>query len=218
MGRRLPQPPAKAPPKTRNVAPQTWWRVHRFDPLTGTYGPVAFNDSAKAQARFSPLVDAKGRVIPAIYAAQSLEGALMESVLHNVPFPSSGYQHDFKQDREGTYHVSQVRSTAALTLVDLTTPGLQAMGLRPSDLFESNKRDYPRTQGWAEWFRAKCATAQGLYWLSRRYNEAVVIVLYKDRVPPRILKEVDAPRHVRNHESTTLDLVERLGGSAKPEV
>jgi RES domain len=218
MARRQAQPPAKASPKTRSVAPQTWWRVHSFNPLTGVYGPLAFNDSAKAQARFSPLVDAKGAVIPAIYAAQSLEGALMESVLHNVPFPSRGYQHDFKRDREGTYHVSQVRTTAALTLVDLTTPGLQAMGLRPSDLFESNPRDYPRTQRWAEWFRQQCAAAQGLYWVSRRYNEAVVMVLYKDRVPARVLKEVAAPRHVHRYESTTLDLVDRLGGSAKPEV
>jgi hypothetical protein len=217
MARRLAQPPAKAPPKTRTVAPRTWWRVHSFDPLTGKYGPVAFNNSAASQARFSPLFGAKGAVIPAIYAAQSLEGALMESVLHNVPFPSSGYQHDFKQDREGTYHVSQVSTTSALTLVDLTTPGLQSMGLRPSDLFEGNKRDYPRTQRWAEWFRGQCATAHGLYWVSRRYNEAAVMVLYADRVPSGTLKAVVAPRHVRHYESTTLDLVERLGGSAKPE-
>jgi hypothetical protein len=39
-------------------------------------------------------------VIPSIYAADSVEGALMESVLHNVPFPSAGYQHDFKLDRK----------------------------------------------------------------------------------------------------------------------
>lgn len=217
MAKRLAQPPAKAQPKTRTVAPRTWWRVHSFDPLTGKFGPVAFNDSAKSQARFSPLVDHTGAVIAAIYAAESLEGALMESVLHDVPFPSSGYQHDFKRDREGAYHVSQVRTTATLTLVDLTTPGLQKMGLRPSDLFESNKRDYPRTQRWAQWFRGQCAKAQGLYWVSRRYNEAAVMVLYADRVPRGTLKEVVAPRHVRHYESTTLDLVDRLGGSAKPE-
>ena len=218
MAKRLAQPPAKTRPRTRTIAPRTWWRVHSFDPLTGKYAPVAGNGSTKGQARFSPLVDFKGAVIPAIYAAQSLEGALMESVLHNVPFPSSGYQHDFKQDREGSYHASEVSTTATLTLVDLTTPGLQAMGLRTSDLFESNKRDYPRTQRWAEWFRGQCATAQGLYWISRRYNEAAVMVLYEDRVPSGMLKEVAAPRHVRHYESTTLDLVERLGGSAKPEL
>lgn len=216
MAKKVARPPAKAPPRTRTIAPQDWWRVHPFDPATGTYAPTAFNDSAKADARFSPLLDAGGSVVPSIYAADRLEGALMESVLHNAPFPSTGYQHDFKLDRTGSYHASQIGTTRPLTLVDLTTPGLQAMGLVPSDLFESNKRDYPRTRQWADWFRAQCPTAHGLYWISRRYNESAVIVLWADRVDAGTLALVAAPEHVSRFEGTTLELVERLGGSAKP--
>ena len=216
MARKIAKPPAKAVPRTRVIPARDWWRVHTFDPATGKYGPAAFNDSPKANARFSPLLDAAGAVIPSIYAADSLEGALMESVLHNVPFPSTGYQHDFKIDRLGAYHVSQISTTAPLTVVDLTTPGLQAIGLLPSDLFESNKLDYPRTQTWATWFRLQCPAAHGLYWISRRYNEAAVIVLFEDRVPSGRLTSATAPRHVRQFELTTLELVERLGGSAKP--
>jgi len=142
----------------------------------------------------------------------------MESVLHNVPFPSAGYQHDFKLDRKGSYHASQIKTTVPLTVVDLTTPGLQAMGLKPSDLFESNKRDYARTRVWAAWLRAQCPTAQGLYWISRRYNESAVVVLFGDRVSASCLATASAPQHIRTFEIETLDLVERLGGSAKPAV
>jgi hypothetical protein len=216
MAKKVARPPAKASPKIRNVPPRQWWRVHPFDAATGKYAPTTFNNSGKANARFSPLLDAGGLVVPSIYAADSLEGALMESVLHNVPFPSTGYQHDFRLDRLSTYHVSQISTTQTLSLVDLTTPGLQAMGLLPSDLFESNKRDYPRTRQWAAWFRAQCPAAHGLYWISRRYNEAAVMVLWADLTPTGALAASAVSEHVSHFELTTLDLVERLGGSAKP--
>ena len=142
----------------------------------------------------------------------------MESVLHDAPFPSVGYQHNFKRDRAGPYHVSQVRSTGALRLVDLTSLGLSAMGLKPSDLFESNKSDYPGTRRWATWLRALCPDGQGFLWMSKRNNESAAIVLFEDRVAAGALAEQVAPMHVSAFEATTLTLLGRLGGSAAPDI
>lgn len=212
------RPPAPHDPTLVTLPPGRWWRAHPFDAATGRWAADAFNDDPRADARFSPLRDAAGRVVPSLYAARSEEGALMESVLRDVPFPSTGYQHRFARDRAGPYHLSPVEMRQPLRLVDLTSAGLAAMGLRPSDLFESNRPDYPRTREWAVWWRERQPAAQGLYWMSRRFNEVPVLVLWADRVPPGTVLPLAPPRHVRHFEALTLQLLERLGGSAAPEV
>ncbi|MCX4177699.1 MULTISPECIES: RES family NAD+ phosphorylase [Paraburkholderia] len=74
-----------------------WYRVHPFDPKTGHYTPDAYNTSGSGNARFSPLhrLD-NGKIIPTVYAADSPREAIMEVVLHDVPIPSTGYQHDLE--------------------------------------------------------------------------------------------------------------------------
>lgn len=213
-----PEPPAAHRPTTVQRPPQDWWRAHPFNPVTGRFASTAFNSTAGSNARFSPLLDASGHVIASIYAANTIEVALMESVLHDVPFPSTGYQHNFKRDRAGSYHVSRVRTTATLTLVDLSTLGLSAMGLQPSDLFESNKPDYPRTRRWAQWLRQQWPSAAGLSWMSRRDNRSEAIVLFEDRMARGALVEVAAPKHVSAFESTTLALLAQMGASAAPDL
>jgi hypothetical protein len=47
---------------------------------------VEFNPSPAGNARFSPLVNAAGAVIPTLYAGTTLDCALMETVFHDVPF------------------------------------------------------------------------------------------------------------------------------------
>jgi RES domain len=47
---------------------------------------VEFNPSPARNARFSPLVNAAGPVIPTLYAGTTLDCALMETVFHDVPF------------------------------------------------------------------------------------------------------------------------------------
>ena len=219
------EPPAPHPPRTVEVAPQDWWRVHPFDAASGRYASTAFNDNAKADARFSPLLPGtstgalvSSTIVSSIYAAATLEGALMESVLHDAPFPSAGYQHNFKRDRAGRHHVSRIRNTRPLRLVDLTSLGLSAMGLKPSDLFENNKPDYPRTRRWAAWLREVCPDAQGFVWMSRRNNQSAAIVLFEDHVAAGVLAEQVGPMHVSAFEATTLTLLERLGGSAAPDI
>jgi hypothetical protein len=89
-------PPAKSFTLT-TVDARKWHRVHPFDPATGAYAPDAYNASGRGNARFSPLRRPdNGEVILTLYAADSCRGATMEVVLHDVPIPSSGYQHDLE--------------------------------------------------------------------------------------------------------------------------
>ena len=58
-----------------------FYRVH-----PDAYGSAEFNPSRTGAARFSPLVNAAGVLIPTLYAGTTLDCALMETVFDDVPF------------------------------------------------------------------------------------------------------------------------------------
>ena len=66
---------------------QTMYRVH-----DAIYAVDQFNPSPKGNARFSPILDPSGKVIPTLYAATTPRGALMESVFRDIPY-RTGFKH-----------------------------------------------------------------------------------------------------------------------------
>lgn len=197
----------------RTVEPGSWWRVHRFSAATGQIAAQSFNHSGQGNARFSPLRDGAG-VIPTLYAARTLEGALMETVFHDVPFPSHAHIHDLERDLQSDLHASEIETAEPLRLVDLTKIGLQRIGLRVSEMFETNADDYPRTRAWATWLRAALPRAQGLYWMAARHPEGAAMMLFGDRVPAGVIRRAhSASRAVSDPAilSCMLSLLERLG-------
>jgi len=81
-----------APPSELHVTPTTvatGTRLHRVH--SDAFGGAEFNPGLKGNARFSPIRNAAGVAIPTIYAAGTMEGALMESVFHDVPH-SAGFK------------------------------------------------------------------------------------------------------------------------------
>jgi hypothetical protein len=212
-------PPAAGSPALRTVPPGTWWRVHRMSPRTGQFAPQAFNTTGRSHARFSPLRVGR-RVVPTLYAAQTLEGALMETVLHDVPFPSEGHIHDLQRDLQSDLHASPITLTAPLQLVDLSKLGLQRMGLRVSQLFETDACDYARTQAWARWLHATRPQAQGLFWMCARQPECAGLMLFGDRVAAGTAAAGAAPgRHVGHAQvlAVLLGLLQRLGCGVAPD-
>jgi hypothetical protein len=63
---------------TPSGAGTTMYRVHET-----IYAVDQFNSSRKGNARFSPILDTSGNVIPTLYAATTPRGALMESVFRD---------------------------------------------------------------------------------------------------------------------------------------
>lgn len=220
-------PPPDKPFKTRSEPASTWYRVHKFDGATGKYGPIDFNDTSLGNARFSPLIDpTTNKVVPTIYAAESPRGAIAEIVLHDVPTPSSGYIHDWERDRTSKLHVSAI-TLAKLDLVNLTTTGLRAAGLKVSDLFDGNAPDYPRTRDWALYIWQNVPKAHGILWMSVRDNTSKVVVLFHDRVvldehgnphnPPLIADALDS-QHIVQFKADVLQLIDELDGSLAPVI
>jgi hypothetical protein len=98
--------------------------LHRIHP--SVYKAEQFNPTAAGDARFSPIHDVSGAIIPTIYAAQTFECASCEIILRcpdTLPIdPKTGlptFQIVFPADFKAYGH-SIVRTTAALNLVDLS--------------------------------------------------------------------------------------------------
>ena len=87
MSSKVPAPP---PPGSLHPLFFTWekdrplFRCHSV-----RFGPTAFNPG-KGLGRFHPFPDPGGSVVPVLYAAENLEGALSETVFHSVPFQDPG--------------------------------------------------------------------------------------------------------------------------------
>lgn len=70
----FPQPPSNFKIEIVSLPAKTV--LHRVHPQR--FGSVQFNDSGTGNARFSPIYENKSKIIPTIYAAASVNAALME--------------------------------------------------------------------------------------------------------------------------------------------
>jgi hypothetical protein len=169
--------------------------LHRIHP--DAYQATQFNPTAAGDARFSPISDAGGAIIPTIYAAKSFACATCEIILRcpDVPLtdPKTSlptfhivYPTDFK-----AYQHSVVVTTAALNLVDLTNAGQRKIGVNHNALLAGPRSTYPVTRAWAERIHANCPSAHGVYYSSVQFGPDFAILLFGDRVGADILKPVD---------------------------
>lgn len=183
--------PAAAPPSAAHVTPAphaglniTLWTLpagrvmHRVH--LQKYGPGQFNPGNAGNARFSPIVDDKGVVIPTIYAATTFDGAVMETIYRDVPYVPGSKSVD-KHRLDDQVH-SKIQAGADLVLVDLSAVALRKLGVMKSQLIETEKDQYPGTRKWAEAIHSQHKHVQGLCWVSRQDDSARAVVLFGDRI------------------------------------
>ena len=152
-------------------------RVH-----DATYVANLFNPSTSGNARFSPIRDEAGAVIPTLYAATTPRGALMETIFHDVPY-KSGFKRVSTSRMAGKLH-SPLTFQVDLQLIDLSRVALRKLGVAPSHLIDTTKAHYPETRRWAEALYAQFPKAQGLRWTSRQDDRSQAVVLFGTRFRP----------------------------------
>jgi hypothetical protein len=185
---------------TRLPRGQKLHRVHRdiYSPVAGV---VKFNGSPDGNARFSPIRDPAGNIIPTIYAGTTYECALMESVFHDVPLTAGPTS--FDPDALNPMVCSVIEAAQDLLVIDLTTIGLRFFRLKNTDLIDTPAADYSSTRAWAEILYRENIDAQGLYWTSRQDNRAQAIMLFGTRVDPGAsLTPVGIPTRLREADGT----------------
>ena len=151
------------------------YRVHET-----IYAADQFNPSPKGNARFSPIRDPSGSVIPTLYAATTPRGALMESVFRDIPYRAGFKNVDAK--RLESKLCSTLRFRTNFHLLDLSRVALRGLGIQPRQLIDTTKDHYPVTRTWAEQVYAAHPELQGFLWSSRQDDRALAVVLFGSRV------------------------------------
>ncbi|MGE8063882.1 RES family NAD+ phosphorylase [Pseudomonas sp. NPDC089569] len=191
--------------------------LHRFH--LKKYQDRQFNDTSLGNARFSPIRNSSGDIIPTIYAGSSFECAAMETVFRDVAYgPPPKY---FQKSKLKDFMFSTLLTWGEdLRLVDLSSKALRALNISRNELIDTDGDMYPVTRKWAEAIHAYAPDAQGLRWTSRQDDTAQCFVLFGDRIRPEIFA---LNRHntvsVLDDEATynkLLDLAEMIGARIVP--
>jgi hypothetical protein len=202
------------PPSKRLDATLVTWggglEFHRVHDLA--FGGSAFNTSTKGNARFSPITDDAGVLIPTLYAGTTLDCALMETIFHDVPF-KAGFKPFSKLKMDGKVH-SVLLPTADLRLIDLGTVALHKLGVKRTQLIDTTKAHYLATRHWAQTLYTQFPEAQGLRWTSRQDDQAYAVMLFGTRVGPSAIGWAGTSDSLLldgHAHSSIIDLATRIG-------
>jgi len=145
------------------------------------YPGEVFNPGIAGNARFSPIKDSRGALIPTLYAGDGFDCAAMETVFHDVPH-LAGFKSYDKAKLAGQLY-TQLKTGHDLVLADLGSKALRKLGIRRDQLIDTEKDQYPTTRQWAAAIHAQEPDIQGLCWTSRQDDSARAVVLFGDRIP-----------------------------------
>lgn len=152
------------------------FRIHSDD-----FEPAAFNPTdpdspvAYGGGRFDTIAGA-----PAfLYAGRSVEAAVAEGLLRDVPFDDAGYLILPRKKLQGRM-LSRVSLRWPVDVVCLHGSGLHAVG-QDTWLVRCDPCDYPVTRLWAQALREWVPRAAGFEWRARHDDDVFAYVFYEDR-------------------------------------
>jgi RES domain len=142
-------------------------------------GATEFNTTS-ASRRFRPVQNAGGAVVPTIYGADLDDGALSETVFHDVPTRGPGRR--ILRKALVPMVMSAITPVRDLRLVELHGAGLGRLGVAHDELIETGAKQYPRTALWGQALYNHTDGFDGLIWRSRQFNDSLAMMLWGDRV------------------------------------
>ena len=155
---------------------------------SSAYGATEFNPG-RGSGRFHPFAGAAGATVPTLYGSDSFDGALSETVFHDVPV--AGPARRVLAAVLVPVVVSTLAPRRTLRLARLFGYGLGRLGLTRAGLVETP--DHSRPWPWAAALHAPGGRFDGLAWVSRQYDRALAVVLFGDRVGRDELEVVEPP-------------------------
>ena len=184
--------------------------LHRFH--MNKFQATDFNGTDKGNARFSPIRNTLGEIIPTLYGGSTFDCAGMETVFRDMTYePPPKY---YQKAKLAGFMYSNVLVVEELSVVDLSSKALRSLNITRNELIDTEKNMYPTTRLWAEAIHASVPDAQGLRWISRQDDTAEAVVLFGDRIGPTALVQHGRSLDVVNDEvayNWLLDLAEVIG-------
>jgi hypothetical protein len=174
----VPLPPNPFPDDLHTITLPKGSELHRI--YSPAFAGNAFNPTHAKLNRFSPICDARGEVVPVLYAASSRAGAIYETLFHDAAVKDS--RHKALPLKSLSKHYGTWIIQRPLTLATLHAPDLARFALTIDQLTATNAMYYPRTARWAEAIHRAHAGVEGLEWTSYRAGPERAYVLFGDRV------------------------------------
>src|SRR5262249_8179429 len=114
-------------------------------------------------------------VVPILYAAETEDAAIAETLLHDIPATGGVLPYD----QYATKVLVRLEVTRRLRVGVLHGTGLRRLKITAGELTSSPASSYATTVRWAE--AAHAAGLDGLVWMSRQCNDAKAYVFFGDR-------------------------------------
>lgn len=162
------QPPDPFEPATATLpAGHLLYRV-----LSATRTATDFNPGFGGRTRFGFF----GKpVVPIMYAADTEDAAIAETLLHDIPAAGGLLPYD----QYATKVLVRLKVTRTVRLGILHGTGLRRLKVTAGELTASPASSYDSTVRWAE--AAHGAGLDGLVWMSRQCNDTKAYVFFGDR-------------------------------------
>ena len=154
--------------------------VHRVHDRN--YGANAFNPCKGSPTRFAPVYDEEGECVPSLYAAETLEAAIHETIFHDVPVKakSKTVPRTLVQSRAH----ARLEVLRDLRLVSLRGPDLRRWRIGRNSLIATSPKLYSETARWASAIHHQFPDAQGLLWTSNQCDPDTAYLFFGNRVAP----------------------------------
>ncbi len=136
-----------------------------------------FNPSRKSDGRFTPLFSLDGKVVPTLYAAESFDAALYETIFRQELSPAT----ILPISTVSEFCVSQITVCRELLLVKLFTPELRRWNIDESELLSPRADSYDACRVLAASIWRDNPRACGMVWRSRQDSESNSYLLFGDR-------------------------------------
>lgn len=149
-----------------------------------------FNPCQGAPTRFAPMHDAQGNCVPSLYAADTLEAAIFETIFHDVPVAAS--RKTVPRTLVESRAHGRIELRRDLRLVSLRTPDLRRWRLSRNSLIASPPQFYEGTVRWAEAIHRQFPDVEGMLWTSNQCDPDTAYLFFGDRVSAGDFKIVQA--------------------------
>lgn len=181
----LPDPPAQFVPP--NVVEWTADRLlHRIHDRQ--FVGNVFNPCRGSPTRFAPIRDTHGRCIPSLYAADTVEAAIYETILHDVPLHA--VRKSVPRSVLDTRRHTILLPRRELRLASLRAPDLRKWGIDRKRLIGGLPTQYARTALWAKAVHDRFEEIDGLVWTSNLCDPDAALLLFGDRATAADLRVV----------------------------
>lgn len=144
------------------------------------YAANVFNPCQGGATRFAPISDGKGQCVASLYAGNTIDCAIFETVFHDVP-ANAKLKTIPRRNVQSRAH-GALRVLRDLKLATLRNADLKKWSITRAALITSSPKLYSNTAAWAEAIHHQFPNVDGLIWTSNQCDPDNAYLFFGDRV------------------------------------